>query len=477
MPQALEPQGRCHRLRLQDRRHLHRQARPRSAERWPKLQVIQLAYLNYTDAPDGIKFPDNVHIQICGMPGMALYAQPAIYNSEEANLQKWYHLVHKKVQNWHYICWPQDKTYAVFIYPHTLQKYYRENRKYIVGSFINGSGDHWQRQGISAYCWLKLLWNPDFNVDAAINEYCRRMYGPAADSMHKLIDLQDRWETIVWHRPQLTAKNIYTYTYPRQVRDEMKQCIDQARREAAGDDLVLKRIDYYTGPFSAFFQAGDDSENPRRTALIVEHADHQPTIDGKLDEPEWATAPEVSLIRGYDRTNPKPKYPTTLKALWTDKGITFGWTCMEPNMDKLRDGQVGRDESLIWWDDCVEMLFDVTGKNEGDFYHFIVSAGGGMTDAKADNTAWNARGVKRKAWLGPDRWTMEVFIPFDNFPEAVLPQVGKTVTWWGNVTRHRVADHWKKVKAPGSVEEYQRLNTTYAEPSDNLADFGPIEFK
>ena len=46
------------------------------------MTVLQLAYLNYTDAPDGIEFPSNVEVQICGMPGMAMYKEPSLMEHE-----------------------------------------------------------------------------------------------------------------------------------------------------------------------------------------------------------------------------------------------------------------------------------------------------------------------------------------------------------------------------------------------------------
>ena len=58
-----------------------------------------------------------------------------------------------------------------------------------------GTTDHWPRQHISLYCWLKVLWNPAFDMDAAIEEYVRRMYGPAADPMRELVKMQtEGWE-------------------------------------------------------------------------------------------------------------------------------------------------------------------------------------------------------------------------------------------------------------------------------------------
>ena len=51
---------------------------------------------------------------------------------------------------------------------------------------------------------------------------------------------------------------------------------------------------------------------------------------------------------------------------------------------------------------------------------------------------------------------------------------------FGNFTRHRVAENGLKpkinMKDPESKREYQRINTTYAGPSNNLTDFAPIRF-
>ena len=53
-------------------------------KRWPKLTVLQLAYFNYTDAPADLPpFPSNVEIQLCGMPGMAMFKEPTLRAHEQ----------------------------------------------------------------------------------------------------------------------------------------------------------------------------------------------------------------------------------------------------------------------------------------------------------------------------------------------------------------------------------------------------------
>jgi hypothetical protein len=447
-------------------------------KRWPDKVIIYLPYLNYTNAPDGIEFPANVHVQICGMPGMALYKEPSIFASEQANIDKWFALTHKKVQNWLYICWPEDRTTAPFLYPHIVQKYYQENRNKTVGSFINGGTDHWPRQGVTLYCWLKLLWNPDFKVDVAIDEYCRRMYGPASASMHRLVQLQiDGWENSRFPNATMSDRAILAHAYTTSVCQQMKDALAEAKRQAAGDDLVLKRIAYYETPFKPFLAEVGDADSLPRTSLIARRIGQEPTIDGKLDEEVWSRAQAVPFVRAYDRKIKDPKYPTSLKAIWTPRGVTFGFTMSDPTPNLIAHSRTGRDNEQLWWDDCVEILLDPTAKNQGDFYHFIVSAGGQVIDSHADDRAWNAAGIQTAAAITPGGWTLEVFIPFDDFAGAVKPAPGIGAQWLGNFTRHRVADTQLKNHPAESEEDYQRLNTTYAHASANLADFGPILFR
>jgi hypothetical protein len=223
-------------------------------KRWPDKVIIYLPYWNYTTPPEGIEFPKNVEIQLCGMPGLAQYKEPTIAASEQYNIDTWIKLSGRKVQNWHYSCWPEDRTKAAYLFPHTIKEFYQRNRDKIVGSFINGVEDHWPRQHISLYVWMKAMWNPDFDVDAAMSEYCRRMYGPAADEMLQLVKMQCAgWEESRWPDAKLTQKAIYEISYPRQDVLKMEALFAQAREKAKGDELMMKRLDYYGGPLQAFF--------------------------------------------------------------------------------------------------------------------------------------------------------------------------------------------------------------------------------
>lgn len=437
--------------------------------RWPEMTVIFLPYKNYTYAPANMSLPNNVEIQICGMPGLAQYKEPAINASEQANIDAWRRLSGRAIQNWHYSCWPANQTKAAYLFPYTVQAHYRANRRKTVGSFINGINNHWPRQHLSLYVWLKVLWNPELDVDAVIDEYCRRMYGPAAATMRQLVSgLIDGWEKSRWPDGAFSPRSVYEFSYPRKDVVRLEGMLEQALAQAANDQLATDRLNYYAKPLREFFQQSKDyAEGTGLTTLNVYQVADEPVIDGKLDEPGWKGFEAISLVRAMDRKQKQPNFPTTLKAVWTRRGITFGFHMQEPTPAALRRdiGADSRDAALIWWNDNVEIFLDVTGKRSG-YCQFIINANGALFDSQGKNAEWNAPGVKAAAFIGKDYWDLEVYIPYDSFDNALAPGTG--VEWFGNFTRHRVTDRKNR--------EYLRLSTTYAGPSNDQNAFGPVRF-
>ncbi len=450
--------------------------------KWPDKTIIFLPYLNYSLAPEGFKFPNNVEVQLCGMPGMAMYAQPEVFSSEQKNIDKWVNLTGRKIQDWHYCCWPEDRTKAPLSYPHTVKKFYQANRDKSVGSFINGIKNHWPRQNITLYCWLKLLWNPDFDVDAALDSFCENAFGPAKAPMLELLKLQMAgWEDTVWPKGLISREAVFELSYPKDRVEKMKEQIAAARKLAAPNPEALRRLEYYVQPFSEFFQAADQyASGGGLKPLVSVKVGEKPKIDGNLDDAVWKRAEPVSFVRAMDRKIHETSYPTTVRSVWTPEGIVFGFDCSEPTPDLLETKNGGSDNPLMWWDDNIEIFLDVTGKNQGEYYQFMVNPSGNWFDSKARDLSWNAKGVEKAASVGKDRWSLEVFIPFTAFPEALKPSGGAEVHWSGNFTRHRVADKGQnstKRQVDGSQREYQRMNTTYCDFSNNMEDFAPIVFR
>lgn len=452
-------------------------------KRWPNegFTVIFLPYLNYTAAPEGFKFPDNVEVQICGMPGMANLKEPGIRDGEYANIDKWRAISGRKVQTWLYSCWPANKTKAAYQYPRVVKAFYQRNRDTIVGSFVNGEYNHWPRQHISLYCWQKVLWNPDYNVDAAMDAFCTRMFGPAAKTMRQLLALQaDGWAKSAWPGGLFSGRGIYEVSFPPTTVRKMRKLFAKAQAKAKDDALVTARLNYYfDGGLKDFFAEADAMSGKGFKPLLLQKVGEGPTVDGKLDEPQWERAQANSFVVAAGTDQGKPaKYATTFRGLWTPDGVYFGFRMNEPAPAKLCTVNGGHDNGMAWWDDNVELFLDVTGKSLGEYYQVLVSAAQAVLDNKRGDLTWEAKGMKTGVFVGPDYWGLEVFLPFSSFPEAIKPASGASSTchWTGNFTRHRVADSRSKDKSEGSTREYQRMNTLGSPNSDNLGDFTEIRF-
>lgn len=439
-------------------------------KRWPDMTVVFLPYKNYTFAPEGIDFPDNVQVQVCGMPGLAQYKDSEINASMQANTDKWMELTGNKIQDWHYSCWPAHRTKAAYLFPYTARQYYRDNRDKTVGSFINGVGDHWPRQHLSLYVWLKALWNPDIDVDAIVDSYCKRMYGPASDTMRELVGmLISGWEDSEWSQHTLSPRAIYEESYPREDVIKMEKLLAEAYKQAADNELVKLRLDYYAPALREFFKESElICEGKGAKPFSVYQVPENPVIDGKLDDQAWENVPTATMARRQGTEPAEARFPTEIKAVWSRQGVTFGFRMSEPEPEKMaRDiGKDSRDASLIWWNENIEIFLDPTGEYN-EYVQFIVNVNGAVFDSIGQhNIGWTAEGLKTATFIGKDYWTAEVYIPYSSLPNVVEPNTG--VEWLGNFTRHRVGDRKNR--------EYQAYNMTANTPSHDQNAFVAIRF-
>ncbi len=447
------------------------------AKKHPELTIIYLPYANYCAIPEGTEFPaGNVEVQLCTMPGLAMLKDPRVKKYEEELIRNWAKVSKRKIQNWHYSCWPAEFTNAPYIYADACVQHYKDTKDWTVGSFINGSYPEC-RLTLSAYVWNRALWNPELNCEAIFDEFAKRLFGPAAKPMRRIVQLQAEGWKRPWEVAKVSPKNIFEVSYPRAEVVEMEKCFEEAYTLAGKNEEIKKRIDYYKGGFTDFFvESKEHAEGTAFAPLMIQKVAANPVVDGKLDEADWKLAEPLSFVRARDRKVKEPKYPTEIKAVWTPEGVTFGFRLTEPTPDKLCIKGPAGD----WHNDNVELFLDVSGKGAGNYYQLIMDARDEGVRAVNDKK-WNLQGVKSKTFRGKDFWSAEIFIPYSAFAgsEDVLKPTTSAngVVWLGNFTRHRVADCREKDKAPDSTSEMTRLNTRYSIWSADQNAFGKLQFK
>ena len=141
------------------------------AKEFPDKMISTLAYWYSTEPPKNIKALDNVQIMLCA-------GNPASWAEKAKNIYQWTYIV----DYWYYLC-PYPNLFTLQTTVQNLVK--------------NGVHDHFMQANIDyamefaelrLYLISKLLWNPDIDFSATMNEFLSAYYGKAAPWIRKYID-------------------------------------------------------------------------------------------------------------------------------------------------------------------------------------------------------------------------------------------------------------------------------------------------
>lgn len=215
------------------------------SEKHPGKFVDTLAYQYTETAPRSVRPRDNVIIRLCHMaPSCDTHPlDKCFWNAAYMkNLRAWTD-ISKHVFVWHYVTnfnhylMPFPDVRAVVRDIPTYHKYG------VDGIFAQGSyqGHGGNFAELKAWLIAKLLWNPDADAKALIEEFFRGYYGPAAAPMldyfhalHKTVQDPNA------HAHLYTAPD-KTFL-PRETLVFADECFDKAEALASGDDALLARI-------------------------------------------------------------------------------------------------------------------------------------------------------------------------------------------------------------------------------------------
>ena len=230
-------------------------------ERWPDKRVIYLPYWNYMAFPEGYEFPDNLEIMVANNypSGLAEYRSQAPRERGEKLLRDWSRVTADgKITTWEYSLSITGWVHAPVQFPNVVQGFYRSNRDVLAGSFINGATvKEWSKAAPTMYCWMKILWNPELNINATLEEMCKRMFGEAAEPAHELLKLMiDRYENAQFGGIIGSSGKIFPGSYraiwPPEVVEQMQTLREKAESLLPKDSVERKRLDYWLWNFDAF---------------------------------------------------------------------------------------------------------------------------------------------------------------------------------------------------------------------------------
>jgi len=391
----------------------------------PDYMISFLPYLNFCGVPKGLLGrPDllpNAEAEVCTMPGLALLKNESCRDREERLLRDWQAATGRKIINWHYGCWPRDRTSAPYVFGRTIQRHYDAMRDVTAGSFVCG-GENDPRLALSMYIWAKCLWNPDLDVEAVYDGFAKRMFGVAAEPMRELIALQERcWER-PWTDNDCSYRNIYEISFPPDDVARMKTLLQDAYRRTllTGDQESAKRVRTYAQAMTRFF----DEEPKARTGVGADH------LAGEM-------------VSARNANNPLPWARTTVTTSIASNTLAIVVRCDEPAAAQM--DFTNHVDDIVWDDDCVTFVLETDGQVR-------------VTKVYKDGTRDGDLPLVAKIAHETTNWTVTAHV--------TLPSPAKTEDVRGNVCRWRVGDMRlpKERRVPGSRYEHSRLRTRYTHP-------------
>ena len=231
-------------------------------KRWPDKKVGYLPYWNYSWCNPDIDYPKNLEIRLADTQGGGHWCRPlGIDKGHEERCALWAtKTASGRIVTWEYPIAITSKTPAPLQVPHTLREYYQRRKRDSAGSFLNGhSLGEWSNHAPTLYCWMKLLWNPNLDVDAVLEEFCGRMFGAAAGHVREMLVIEcksfqgsgihvargDGTENVGGLRRIFSPAAVARLA---QLRAEARQVLEN-------DPVALQRLEYLTWTFDQFVAA------------------------------------------------------------------------------------------------------------------------------------------------------------------------------------------------------------------------------
>ena len=443
----------------------------------PGKRLGVLAYHNYTLPPVFCRdIPDNIDFQVCS-------GRIVLSKSETAQKQ-WREIFWgwnavlggRRVSAWTYGA--QETAFTQAIQGRYMRNYINCIKPWLSrnGLFFDASGLRWNYY-YSYYSVYRTLWNPDFDVDAALDEHWEKLYGKEAGAALKVFYqlLVERWEKIYIAavdklpvevpNPAITPDLLYrAYDIP--TLDRLETYLKKAFAATRTGSIERQRVEFFAAPWKKDFNGARAYCSQVIPVYEVKQLSRKDriVIDGKLDEKIWKRAPLIPMRDAKGRGGKLPSSPRG-KLLWDKNGIYLGFTC---------SGRPVANKGDIWFGSDNIEFFLSPGNQKEAYYQFAVSPGNDWSDAyKVEkpmeaglDAKWDCPGVKRAVTATPDSWTVEIFVPFRGLHKHPAPRAYST--WFGNIVNNKLGADEKPV-------EYSAFSMTMGN-NHNSALWGKFKF-
>jgi len=413
----------------------------------PEKRIATLAYCGFLFPPAKTDIPDNLDVMICTVKGGSKLSAPGHWQHNVDLVNQWHERVDgnpSRLFLFEYMVYPSVQ--APDFCPGTLQKWFRFLKGKVSGGFNNAANPRtlirYRFSLFNGWLWHKLMWDPDLNMNALMEDYYKNLFGPAEKPMKELFNLCiERWENAPWGQAlnpgsvsYVHDRFLYRDIYPADVIEKMQDLLSKARESAGKESIYRRRVEYFGEAFELFFANAKnfysaDASCPEYRARFVKNPDDE---KGSVNPEIWRTVEPLNL-KGW-RMGEEPPCRTSVKMLNDGKRLYIRVEAEGQKTDSLIAKCKEEEAQSIFNDDRIEIDFDLRKKiylQPEAFYKIVFNSSGktasgtkvvpfvsGGFHMTAWNEFWHPSGMKYAVERGENSWSIETAIPFGAFPEA-----------------------------------------------------------
>ncbi|MCA1810233.1 MAG: DUF4838 domain-containing protein, partial [Lentisphaerae bacterium] len=287
-------------------------------------------------------------------------------------------------------------------YMQSIVKDLRSLKGVSLGDFLDIDNDR-DCQGIrhlNKYITGRFWWDADQDLDAMLDEYYEKFYGPARAEMQAFIEYSEaNWPGMINNQESIeTARRLLAAAQARVEPDSV-----YGQRVA----LVAANIKPLTYRANQLARARPDAP----LQLMAERSDQAVIFDGKLDDPIWKVGARKFSGRLRDADGSQTRTQTRYIPVWSSDTLYIGIHCQGLPKTVTSQGADEQDQPDIQYDETIDILLETQTHS---YYQISVNPAGILTDASyEDGTpefAWSSN-AQVATHIGEDYWSAEFRIP------------------------------------------------------------------
>ena len=280
----------------------------------PGKKLVLLPYSNYTRAPLNPKwaFPDNIELRVCIFDFPAWTRNPSVAEKWLANMTEWYNVLGRRpvVSLWLYNI--PGNPFARAIAPQMIADVPK-----ILGKTLGNLELFFDQYGglefyyyYANYAGVRGMWNPDFNVEAAIEEHWEPFYGKEAGKYLKQFHKVLFESYMKYFVPQRERNPLYPLT----VVNELDSLLKKAGDAVKPGTVEARRFRVFAFPWKKAFESQRNRHAYSRPLYGAHRllSGEKIAVDGKGKDAVWHGVKNMPTLdpRG---SSEKPKYPSEMK--------------------------------------------------------------------------------------------------------------------------------------------------------------------